>query len=110
MIGTRELRLLQDGAILTNTARSWVMDQDALLVELKSGRVQAGLDVFDQEPLPQESPFRALDNVVLTPHVAGGTVEARYRQGEYMIEEMRRFLACEALKYRVTEDMLATMA
>jgi phosphoglycerate dehydrogenase-like enzyme len=110
MIGARELGLLQDGAILTNTARSWVMDQDALLAELQGGRIQAGLDVFDQEPLPLESPFRALDNVVLTPHVAGGTVEARRRQGEYMVEEMRRFSSGEALRYRVTEDMLATMA
>ena len=110
MIGARELKLLQDGAILTNTARSWVMDQDALLAELQSGRIQAALDVFDQEPLPLDSPFRALDNVVLTPHVAGGTVEARYRQGEYMVEEMRRFLAGEALKYGVTKDMLAIMA
>ena len=81
-----------------------------VLAELHGGRIQAGLDVFDQEPLPLESPFLALDNVVLTPHVAGGTVEARLRQGEYMVGEMRRFLSGEALKYRVTADMLATMA
>jgi phosphoglycerate dehydrogenase-like enzyme len=110
MIGARELALLQDGAILTNTARSWVMDQDALLAELQRGRIQAGLDIFDQEPLPEDSPFRALDNVILTPHVAGGTVEARYRQGQFMIDEMRRFLANEPLQFRVTKAMLATMA
>ena len=110
IVGARELGLLQDGAILTNTARSWVMNQDALLAELQSGRIQAALDVFDQEPLPLESPFHALDNVVLTPHVAGGTIEARYRQGEYMVEDMGRFLAGEALKYEVTKDMLDIMA
>ena len=110
MIGARELALLQDGAILTNTARAWVMDQDALLAELQRGRIQAGLDIFDPEPLPEDSPFRQLDNVILTPHVAGGTVDARHRQGQFMIDEMRRFLAKEPLKYRVTKDMLATMA
>jgi phosphoglycerate dehydrogenase-like enzyme len=110
MIGRRELALLQDGAIFTNTARSWVLDQDALLAELQTGRFQAALDVFDQEPLPEDSPFRALENVILTPHVAGGTTEARERQGQYMVEEMQRFLAGEPLKYQVTKDMLAIMA
>jgi phosphoglycerate dehydrogenase-like enzyme len=110
MIGARELALLQDGAILTNTARSWVMDQEALLAELQSGRIQAALDVFDQEPLPQDSPFRDLENVILTPHVAGGTIEARHRQGEYMVQELQRFLADDPLFFQVTKDMLPTMA
>ena len=66
--------------------------------------------MFDQEPLPEDSPFRQLDNAILTPHVAGGTVEARQRQGQYMLEEMSRFLAGEPLRYQVTVDMLATMA
>jgi phosphoglycerate dehydrogenase-like enzyme len=66
--------------------------------------------VFDEEPLPEDSPFRQLDNAILTPHVAGASIESRARQGGYMIEEMRRFLAGEPLQYRVTKDMLATMA
>lgn len=110
MIGARELALLQDGAIFVNTARSRVIDMDALLAELQTGRFQAALDVFDQEPLPADSPFRELDNAILTPHVAGATIEARQRQGQYMVDEMRRFLAGEPLAYEVTEDMLATMA
>ena len=110
MLGACELALLQDGAIFVNTARSRVIDMDALLAELQSGRFQAALDVFDQEPLPEDSPFRRLDNVLLTPHIAGGTIEARARQGRYMVEEMRRFLAGEPLQYQVTGDMLATMA
>jgi phosphoglycerate dehydrogenase-like enzyme len=110
MIGARELALLQDGAIFCNTARSRVIDMDALLAELQSGRFQAALDVFDQEPLPEESPFRKLDNAILTPHVAGATIEARQRQGQYMVDEMRRFLAGQPLLYQVTGEMLATMA
>ena len=101
---------MQDGAIFANTARSWAIDMDALLAELQSGRIQAALDVFDQEPLPEDSPFLELDNAILTPHVAGGTIEARQRQGQYMVEEMQRFLAGEPLRYQVTKSMLATMA
>ena len=110
MIGARELALLQNGAIFCNTARSRVIDMDALLAELQTGRFQAALDVFDEEPLPEESPFRQLNNAILTPHVAGATVEARQRQGQFMVDEMRRFLSGEPLLYQVTGDMLATMA
>ncbi|RIK43325.1 MAG: hydroxyacid dehydrogenase [Chloroflexi bacterium] len=110
MIGARELRLLQDGAIFINTARSHLVDQEALLAELRTGRIQAALDVFDQEPLPQEHPLRSLDNVILTPHVAGASRQARLRQGQTVVEEIERFLAGQPLRYRVTSDMLDTMA
>ena len=110
MIGAEQLGLLQDGACFVNTARSWVIDYDALLAELQTGRFQAALDVFDQEPLPEDSPFRKLDNVVLTPHIAGASVQARHRQGRWMLEELQRFFAGEPLRYQVTADMLETMA
>jgi phosphoglycerate dehydrogenase-like enzyme len=110
MIGAKQLGLLQDGACFINTARSSVIDYDALLAELQTGRIQAALDVFDQEPLPEDNPFRELDNVIMTPHVAGGSVEARHRQGQWMVEELRRFFSGEPLRYRVTIDMLETMA
>lgn len=110
MIGAEQLKLLQDGACFINTARSWVIDYDALLAELQTGRIWAALDVFDQEPLPADNPFRALDNVILTPHIAGGSIQARRRQGQFMVEELRRFFNGEALHYSVTRDMLETMA
>jgi phosphoglycerate dehydrogenase-like enzyme len=110
MIGGRELGLLQDGAIFINTARSHLVDQEALLSELQSGRIHAALDVFDQEPLPPDHPFRQLDNVILTPHVAGATQQARLRQGQTTVEEIGRFLAGEPLRYQVTGAMLETMA
>ncbi|HEY63420.1 MAG TPA: hydroxyacid dehydrogenase [Caldilineae bacterium] len=110
MIGARELSLLQDGAILINTARSWLVDQDALLAELRTGRIQAALDVFDQEPLPPDHPFRELDNVFLTPHIAGATIQARHRQGRTVVEEIQRLLNGEPLRYQVTLEMLDIMA
>jgi phosphoglycerate dehydrogenase-like enzyme len=110
MLGAHELRLLQDGAIFINTARAHLVDQAALLAELQRGRIQAALDVFDQEPLPVDHPLRQLENVILTPHVAGASLQARRRQGEAVVAEVERFLAGEPLHYRVTGEMLETMA
>ncbi|MBX3010076.1 MAG: hydroxyacid dehydrogenase [Caldilineaceae bacterium] len=110
MIGARQLKLLRDGGVFVNTARSLTIDQDALLAEFQTGRIVGALDVFDQEPLPVDSPFLRLENVITTPHVAGASVQARYRQGQTIVDEIRRFLAGEPLRYRVTGDMLETMA
>jgi len=79
MIGARELNLLPEGAIVINTARGPLLDTDALVAALKSGRLGgAGLDVFDHEPLPEHHPLKELDNVILTPHAAGLTDTAAY--------------------------------
>jgi len=110
MLGARELGLIQDGAVFVNTARSLVVDQDALLAELRTGRFWAALDVFDQEPLPDDSPFRYLENVMLTPHVAGLTVDSYRGLISLAVHEVARFLKGEPLQYQVSRDMLATMA
>ena len=79
MIGTRELDLLPQGAIVINTARGPLVDTDALVAALKRGRLGgAGLDVFDHEPLAEQHPLKELDNVILTPHAAGWTDAAVY--------------------------------
>src|SRR5690606_15455205 len=80
MIGRAELAAMPDGGFLINTARSWVVDQEALLAELQSGRLRAALDGYDQEPLPADHPFRSLPNVILTPHVAGASAQTNRRQ------------------------------
>ena len=110
MIGRRELALMRDGAILVNTARASLIDTDALLAELRKGRISAALDVFDEEPLPLDSPLRTLPNVILTPHVASHTVNTHLRQGELTVDEVQRFVAGQPLRYAVTPEMLATMA
>ena len=110
MIGRRELSLLRDGAILINTARASLIDPEALLAELRTGRISAALDVFDEEPLPADSPLRRLENVLLTPHVASHTTQAYYRQGDATVEEIRRFAQGQPLRYAVTPEMLLTMA
>jgi phosphoglycerate dehydrogenase-like enzyme len=110
MIGRRELAQMRDGAILINTARGSLVDPDALLDELRTGRISAGLDVFDEEPLPPDSPLRSLPNVILTPHVASHTRDTHFRQGEVTVDEVERFVRGEPLRYAVTPEMLATMA
>lgn len=104
MIGARELAALPDDAVLVNAGRSAVMDQEALIAQLRTGRISAGLDVFDTEPLPVDSPLFGLDNVVLTPHVAGGTTWSRFQQGRAVVDEVARFLRGEPPAHEVTTE------
>src|SRR5436305_14902968 len=69
MIGRREFKLLRDGAIFINTGRSWTIDGEALIEELKTKRIRAAIDVFDEEPLPMDSEYRKLDNAIITPQL-----------------------------------------
>ena len=102
MIGKAELALIRDGAILVNTARSAVVDEPALIAELVAGRLRAGLDVFDTEPLPPDFPLLGLPNVLLTPHQAGASVQSRYLAGRIVVDEIARYLAGEPLAHEVT--------
>lgn len=80
LVGARELDLLPPGAVVVNVARGPVIDEIALAAALRSGQVGgAALDVFDGEPLAPDSPLRAIDRVLLSPHVAGGSATARRR-------------------------------
>ncbi|HBY93007.1 MAG TPA: hypothetical protein DEP84_03425 [Chloroflexi bacterium] len=76
LIGKRELDLMKPSAFLINTCRGGVVDEDALYQVLAAGRIAGtGLDVFRKEPLPAESPLAHLENVILTPHIGGGSGE-----------------------------------
>lgn len=85
LLGTREFDLMKEGVFLVNTSRGPVIDEAALIGALRSGKVwAAGLDVFEQEPLPLDSPLRAFDNVIFTPHVGANSEESvadLYRAG-----------------------------
>ena len=94
MIGAEELELMKPSAILVNTARGPVVDETALHHALVNGQIAgAGLDVFDEEPPPVDNPLFNLDNVVLTAHLAGPTLEshtARVRNGFDNVERVAR--------------------
>jgi phosphoglycerate dehydrogenase-like enzyme len=104
MIGAHQLALLPDGAIVINTARSWVINENALLAEILSGRLRAGLDVFDTEPLAADSPFYDRPNVIVSPHRGGATQQTRHLQGTVAIDEIERFLLSQPLQHAVTLD------
>jgi phosphoglycerate dehydrogenase-like enzyme len=80
------LRAMKDGAALVNVARGPVVDTEALINELKTGRITAGLDVTDPEPLPDGHPLWKAPNVIITPHV-GGDSQAFIPRGRKLVEE-----------------------
>jgi len=110
LLDQRRLALLQDGAYLINVARGGLIELDALLRELRSGRLNAALDVTDPlEPLPVDHELRRLPNVLLTPHIAAGGIEMRREIGDTAVAEVVRFCEGEPLQNVVTAEMLLTM-
>jgi D-3-phosphoglycerate dehydrogenase len=93
MIGVEELALLKPTAYFINVARSRIVDQEALLDAVSRGAIAgAGLDVFDEEPLPGDSPWRQLDNVTLTTHFGGDTEETNLRSARLVAEAIAKFV------------------
>ena len=77
LLGAREFGLMKEGVFLVNTSRGAVIGEAALVGALRSGKIWgAGLDAFEQEPLPPDSPLRAFDNVILTPHVGANSEDS----------------------------------
>jgi phosphoglycerate dehydrogenase-like enzyme len=91
MINEKHLKLLRDGAVLVNTARGKIIDHAALLKECQTGRIIAALDVTDPEPLPSDSPFRDLPNVIITPHMAGAGYYGYFRIGDMTLQALMDF-------------------
>jgi glyoxylate reductase len=96
LLSRKRLALLRDGATLVNTARGGIVDEDALVAELVSGRISAGLDVFVHEPHVPEA-LRALPNVVLTPHIGSATVETRAAMTRLVVDNVLALLRGEPL-------------
>ena len=87
LVDARRLALLRDGACLVNTARGEIVDEEALVAELASGRISAGLDVFAHEPhVPRE--LLDLPNVVLTPHIGSATRQTRERMTRLVVDNL----------------------
>lgn len=96
VVGERELRAMKPTGFFINISRGRVVDEQALIRALKEGWIAgAGLDVVEQEPLPAESELYALQNVVITPHVAGWAEEALAKAFEIFLENLRRLVAGE---------------
>ncbi|WP_165452436.1 hydroxyacid dehydrogenase [Paenibacillus thalictri] len=109
MIGAGQLKRIKDGALLINTARGDLIDEEALLAELRQNRFYAGLDVFETEPLAADSEFRRLDNVIARPHLAGVNADSRRRIGKLMVQDMKRHFTGEPVMFEVKREQLAIM-
>jgi glyoxylate reductase len=97
LVDARRLGLMRDGACLVNTARGEIVDEPALVAELVSGRIRAGLDVFAHEPHVPEQ-LLSLPNVVLTPHLGSGTRQTREAMTRIVVDNILAFERGEPLK------------
>jgi phosphoglycerate dehydrogenase-like enzyme len=97
LIGAKQFALMSRGALLVNAARGPIVQTDALVDALNSGRIRAALDVTDPEPLPAEHPLWKCPNLLITPHVAGSTPQFSPRAMRIAADQVRRLLAGEAL-------------
>jgi phosphoglycerate dehydrogenase-like enzyme len=98
MIGEAELQAMKPDAYLVNIARGGIVDESALIQALREGWIAgAGLDVFEQEPLPADSPLWGLENVLMSPHVAGFTPRYDERAATLFAENLGRYLAGQPL-------------
>ncbi|PRY59537.1 phosphoglycerate dehydrogenase-like enzyme [Glycomyces artemisiae] len=105
LLGAERFAAMKDGAVVINTARGRLVDTDALIAELATGRISAVLDVTHPEPLPADSPLFSLPNVFLTPHVAGSQGNELARMGLYIVEEAERLAAGRPLAHLVDGDL-----
>jgi len=105
MINADFLRMVKPGAYFINTARSGLVDEKALYEALSSRQlIGAALDVFDVEPPPKDYPLLTLDNVTVTPHLAGGTVDAFLNSPKLLAKEMIRYRTGEMSGFIVNKQ------
>ena len=104
------LELLKPDAILLNTARGALIDEDSLVAKLRTSRLYAVLDVTDPEPPAPDHPFRTLPNCVLTGHVAGAVNNGLHRLGRHAAAEIESYVDGRPLAGEVYESQLPTLA
>jgi len=104
LIGAAELAALPTSALVVNVARGPIIDTDALVSELQSGRLRAGLDVTDPEPLPHDHPLWTAPNTLITPHMGGNTTASDARFAVLVKRQILHLLAGEPLENVVTES------
>ncbi|HTF35007.1 MAG TPA: D-glycerate dehydrogenase [Myxococcota bacterium] len=111
LLGREALALLHPHAVVVNTARGGIVDEDALAEMLRKGRLAAaGLDVFAKEPLPKTSPLLRLENVVLTPHIGSASLATRTRMLDLALANLQTGLAFEPLPRCANPQVYATLA
>ena len=111
IVGRKEIESMKPTAYFINTARSGLLDNDALLEALQNHRIGgAALDVFPEEPLPANSPWRRLDNCTVTAHMAGGVMSARDYAAKLVVSAVLATIKGEKVPQLVTKDTVDTEA
>jgi len=111
MLNAKTFALMKKEAVLINTARGSLIDENALIEHMKAGNLKyACLDVYDPEPPAKDSPLRDIPNLIMTPHTAGTCTNGRRKIGAHIVSELELFIAGKRMECEVTQDMLATMA
>jgi len=106
LVTRAHLAAMRPGAVLVNVGRASLVDMAALLDRLRQGDIAAALDVFDEEPLPPDSPLRALPNAYLTPHRAGGILASVQDILAMLAADLERHLQGEPLRFPLTDKDL----
>jgi phosphoglycerate dehydrogenase-like enzyme len=110
MLGKDQFKLMKRFAIFINTARGMIVDEDALVAELKTGRIWAFIDVTEPEPPRPDHPFRKLPNCVLLPHIAGGITNGCLRQGRSAVDQIFEFASGKPMHGEITQEQFEIMA
>jgi phosphoglycerate dehydrogenase-like enzyme len=111
LIGQEQFQLMKDGSFFINTARGTIVDYEAMAEITPRKNIEVVIDVTDpDEPLPASSPLRSLNNVFITPHIAGSRGNEQQLMGTLAVEEIKRFVAGQPLKYQVAKADLPRIA
>lgn len=110
MISQKLIKMMRDRAVLVNTARGIIIDEQALIEELQTGRISASLDVFSIEPLPKDSKLRTLKNVQLYPHVAGPTYDMREQVTFQLIDDIIKIQQGESTVGKISYEHAKRMS
>lgn len=111
LIGEKEFSLMKPTAYLINSARAEIVDQNALLNALKTNKIRgAAVDVFSEEPLPKDHPFYTLDNITMTPHMAGSTPESLEKSPRMLVDNVIGFLEGQRQRNVVNYKSLSVQA
>jgi phosphoglycerate dehydrogenase-like enzyme len=98
LIGSRQLALMRQGALLVNAARGPIVETDALVEALERGRIRAALDVTEPEPLPDGHPLWSCPNLLITPHIGASSPQFTPRALRVAAGELRRYMKDEPLE------------